>query len=351
MNSESLRVVTLGEIMLRLNSPGYERLLQSENLRATFGGAEANVAESLGNFGIDAAFVTVLPDNKLTDACISFLRSRNVDTSLILRGGQRIGVYYVETGANQRPSLVIYDRSHSSISEAKPEDFDWDKIFAGTNWFHITGITPAISQSAADLSLVAVKKAKEKGLTVSCDYNYRGKLWKYGKKAEEVMSEIVKFVDVGIANEEDCQLALGVTLPEKDLESDVTSGKLDPEKYQALCEKVLEKFPNLAIQAITLRRSYSASHNGWSACLHDRENFYMGPNYEITHLVDRVGGGDAFSGGLIYGLISGMEHEVALKFAIAASCLKHSIPGDANRVSVEEVNRLLGGDASGRVRR
>jgi len=351
MNLGHKRVVTLGEIMIRLNSPGFERLLQSENFKATFGGAEANVAESLANYGINSAFVTVLPDNKLTDACISFLRSRNVDTSLIMRGGERIGVYYVETGANQRPSLVIYDRSHSSISEAKPEAFNWEKIFHGAKWFHITGITPAISRSAAELSLIAVKKAKEKGITVSCDYNYRGNLWKYGKNAKEVMTEIVKFVDVGIANEEDCQLALGVTLPEKDLESDVTSGKLDPEKYKSLCEKVLEEFPNLAIQAITLRKSYSASHNGWSACLHDRENFYMGPNYEITHLVDRVGGGDAFSGGLIFGLVSGMAHGEALKFAVASSCLKQSIPGDANLVSVDEVMHLLGGDASGRVRR
>jgi 2-dehydro-3-deoxygluconokinase len=337
--------------MLRLKSPGYERLLQSALLEATFGGGEANVAESLANFGIDVAFVTALPNNAIADACISFLRSRAVDTSLIVRSGNRIGVYYVEAGANQRPSTVIYDRANSSIANAKSDSLNWEMIFSGASWFHITGITPAISQNAADLSLLAVKLAKEKRLTVSCDYNYRKNLWKYGKAAPDVMSEIVKYVDVGIANEEDCQLALGISFDEGDWQNDVTSGELNLDKYKALCEKVLDKYPNLKMQAITLRQSHSADHNGWSGCLHDRQQFYIGPHYEITDIVDRVGGGDAFAGGLIFGLISGMANQDALNFAVAASCLKHSIPGDTNRVSTEEVRKLLAGDASGRVQR
>lgn len=345
------RVITLGEIMLRLNSPGFERLLQSNIFEATFGGAEANVAVSLANYKIDVAFVTVLPSNAIADACIVFLQSRNIDTSLIVRSGERIGAYYVESGSNQRPSLVIYDRSNSSIANIKYEGFDWDKVFKGVNWLHITGITPAISQSAADLSLFALQTAKEKGITISCDYNYRGKLWKYGKNAIEIMTEIVKFVDVGIANEEDCQLALGITIPDENWESDIKRGSLNLEKYRVICEKVLEKYPNLKMQAITLRQSYNANHNGWSGCLHDRKQFIVGPHYDITHIVDRIGVGDAFSGGLIYGLISEMSHKDALSFAVASSCLKHSIPGDANRVSVDDVMQLLAGDVSGRVKR
>jgi 2-dehydro-3-deoxygluconokinase len=345
------RVITLGEIMLRLKSPGYERLLQSNFLEATFAGAEANVAVTLANFGIDAAYVTVIPENAISNACISFLRGLNVDTSLILRKGERIGVFYVEAGSNQRPSHVIYDRSDSAFSKANLNDFNWIEIFNGANWFHITGITPALSQKTADLTLFAVKKAKEMGLTVSCDYNYRKKLWRYGKSANEIMMKIVNYVDVGIANEEDCQLALGITANGESWQGMVSSGNINLEKYEALCLKVFDQFPNLKMQAITLRQSLSANHNGWSACLHDKQNFYVGPRFEITDIVDRIGGGDAFSGGLIFGLVSGMSHSKSLDFAVACSCLKHSIPGDVNRTSVEEVMSLLAGNSSGRIQR
>jgi len=351
MKADAKRVVTMGEIMLRLKSPGFERLFQSPFLEATFGGGEANVAASIANFGMDVALVTKLPQNPVGEACLAFLRSRAIDISLIARGGARLGIYFLETGANQRPSTVVYDRAGSSIAEAAQEDWDWDRVFEGADWFHITGITPAISRSAAELSLFAVQRAKAKGLTVSCDYNFRKNLWNYGRSAPEVMTELVKYVDVGIANEEDCQRSLGIGVEGEAWEKDVQSGTLDTGKYKSLCEKVLDAFPNLKIQAITLRHSLSANHNGWSACLHDRDSFIVGPNYDITHIVDRVGGGDAFSGGLIYGLASGMCHTDALNFAVAASCLKHSIPGDLNLVNVKEVNRLVGGDASGRVQR
>ncbi|GAB4581081.1 MAG: sugar kinase [Anaerolineales bacterium] len=347
----SPRIITLGEIMLRLKAPGFDRFFQSPLLEATFGGGESNVALSLANFGLNAAFVTALPKNPIADACIRFLRGYSVDTSLILRQGERMGIYFLEEGANQRPSNVVYDRSHSAIATAKPEDFDWGKILDGASWFHITGITPALSQSAADLSLAAVRAAKARGITISCDYNYRAKLWKYGKTAPEVMGELVKFVDVGIANEEDCQKSIGVTLTEGDWEHAVTSGVLDANRYRALSEKMFATFPNLKYQAITLRESFSASHNGWSACLYNGEAFYVSRRYEITDIVDRVGGGDSFAAGLIYGLVTGMGEEDALNFAAAASCLKHSISGDMNLVSVSEVKKLMGGDASGRVQR
>jgi 2-dehydro-3-deoxygluconokinase len=351
MSAEVNRVVTLGEIMLRLKSPGFERLLQSPVLEATFGGGEANVAASLANFGVEAAFVTVLPKNAIGDACLSFLNSRSIDTSLVVRGGERLGIYFLEAGSNQRPSVVVYDRAGAAIANLEPGELDWDAIFKGATWFHITGITPALSQRAADLSLAAVRKAKEHGLTVSCDYNFRKNLWKYGKKAPEVMTGIVSLVDVGIANEEDCQKALGINLDMGTSEKDIKAGTLAVDKYRALCEKVLEAFPNLKIQAITLRESFSADHNGWSGCLHDRRDFIAGPHYDIPNIVDRVGGGDAFAAGLIYGLLTGKSHADALDFAVAASCLKHSIPGDLNRVSVNDVNGLLAGDASGRVQR
>lgn len=346
------RVVTFGEVMLRLKPPGFERFFQSPMLEATFGGGEANVAMSLAHFGVDVAYVTVLPDNPIADACVGELRRAGVDTSLIVRGGDRMGIYFLEAGANQRPSKVIYDRTGSAIATAQPGTLDWDRIFKGTSWFHITGITPALSQSAANLSLEAVQKAKDKGLTVSCDYNYRSKLWKYGKSATDVMSEIVRFVDIGIANEEDCQRSLGISIEsDSDWKREVESGRLGTAGYRALSEKVLEVFPNLKKQAITLRESFSASHNGWSACLHNRDEFIAGTRYDITHIVDRVGGGDSFAAGLIYSLMKGMDDATALNFAAAASCLKHSIPGDYNRVSVAEVERLMRGKASGRVQR
>lgn len=342
----SQRVITFGEIMLRLKPPGFDRFFQVPYFEATFGGGEANVAISLANFGMNAAFVTVLPSNDIADACVTELRKFGVDTSLIKRGKGRMGIYFLEGGANQRASKVIYDRDNAAISLAKSGDIDWEKVFAGATWFHITGITPAISTSAAELSLEAVKKAKQLGLTVSCDFNYRKNLWKYGKTAIEIMSELVKYVDVGIANEEDCQKSLGITV-----DVAIEGGELDIEQYKALTKKVMDKYPQMKIIAITLRESKSADHNGWSACLYDGSDFYLSRKYEITDIVDRVGGGDSFAGGLIYGLGKYPGKEAALNFAVAASCLKHSINGDFNRVSVAEVEKLVEGDVSGRVQR
>jgi len=340
------RVVTFGEIMLRLKSPGNERFFQSPVLEATFGGGEANVAVSLANFGMDTAYVTVLPQNDIGDACVAEFRKFGVDTSFIQRGSGRMGIYFLEAGANQRPSKVIYDRAYSAIALAKPGDIDWKKVFEGRTWFHITGITPAINADTASLSIEAVKAAKEMGLMVSCDFNFRKKLWKYGKSAVEFMKELVKYVDVGIANEEDCQKSLGISV-----DVEVEKGELDTSQYEKLAKKVLDQFPQMKIIAITLRESRSADNNGWSACLHDRSNFYISHKYEITDIVDRVGGGDSFSAGLIYGLTRYEKNEDALNFAAAASCLKHSISGDFNRVSVSEVENLMGGDSSGRVQR
>lgn len=348
----SKRVVTFGEIMLRLKSPGYERLLQSPILEATFGGGEANVAISLAHFGVQATFVTVLPKNPVGDVCLADLRLNGVETTWISRGGERLGTYYLEAGANQRPSVVIYDRAGSSIATASPGSLNWNAIFDKADWFHFTGITPAISQSAADLTLEAVINAKEKGVTISCDYNYRKKLWKYGRSAPEVMLQIARYVDIGIANEEDCQKSLGIRVEKSGASGEaIESGELDSEHYRELCGKVLEKLPNLKKQAITLRESRSASQNGWSACLHNGKEFLLSQHYEITHIVDRVGAGDAFSAGLIYSLVTGMEDKKALEFAVAASCLKHSVLGDYNRVSVAEVEKLMKGEASGRVQR
>jgi len=338
--------VTFGEIMLRLKSPGHERFFQSPSLESTFGGGESNVAVALANYGLDAAFVTALPENDIAEACIREVRSFGVDVSNIRRSGSRIGVYFLEGGANQRPSKVVYDREHTAISECAPGDIDWRGIFDDAKWFHITGITPALTQSAADASLEAVKAAKEAGVTVSCDFNYRGKLWKYGKTAPEVMQDLVKYVDVGIANEEDCQKSLGISV-----DVDVHTGELDTTKYEALSQKVLEIYPDMSIIAITLRESRSADTNGWSACLRDSDGFKLSRHYEITDIIDRVGGGDSFASGLIAGLAMHEDRQQALEFAVAASCLKHSISGDFNRVSVSEVQNLMGGDASGRVQR
>jgi len=339
-------VVTFGEIMLRLAPPGFERFLQTSQFVATFGGGEANVAVAVAQFGLPARYVTVLPpDNPVVDAFAGELRRFGVEPSIVRRKG-RFGIYFVETGANQRPSKVVYDREYSAIATARPGDVDWDKAFDGANWFHVTGITPALSQSAADLAFEAVERARAKGLTVSCDLNYRKNLWKYGKTAQEVMSELFRHVDVGIANEEDCQAALGLHV-----EADVHSGKLQPEQYQKLAETVLDRYPGLRVMAITLRESKSASHNGWSACLHDRREFLVSQYYDITHIVDRVGGGDSFAGGLIYGLLALPGHREALEFAVAASALKHSVYGDFARITAAEVDSLLKGGGSGRVQR
>ena len=341
-----MKILTFGEIMLRLKAPGHERFFQSPMLEATFGGGEANVAVSLANYGMDAEFLTVLPKNDIADACIRELRYFGVDTKKIVCGDGRMGIYYLEGGANQLPSKVVYDRAYSSIAMAKPGDIDWDRAFEGVAWFHITGITPAISESAMELSLESVKEAKKRNITVSCDLNYRKNLWKYGRKASKVMRELAKYVDVAIANEEDVQKSLEITV-----DVNVESGELDREKYRALGNKVLEAYPNMKCIAITLRESHSADWNGWAACLNDGKDFYVSKKYEIRDIIDRVGGGDSFAGGLIYGLNQYEDKQSALEFAVAASCLKHSVIGDFNRVGVSDVEKLMGGDGTGRVQR
>jgi len=340
------KYVTFGEVMLRLKSPHHEKLFQSPRLEATFGGGEANVAVSLANYGLYAQFVSALPDNDIADACIRQIRGFGVDTTNIVRRDGRVGIYFLEGGANQRSSNVIYDRAESSIALMEKGEIDWDEIFADAEWFHISGITPAISKKAKELSLEAVKKAQKHNVTVSCDFNFRKKLWKYGESAVDVMNELVKYVDVGIANEEDCQKSLGIHV-----DVDVESGSLDTDKYKMLGDKVLDTFPNLKMIAITLRESKSADINGWGACLNDRKKFYLSRRYMINDIIDRVGGGDSFAGGIIYGLNSYEDKQEALEFAVAASCLKHSINGDFNRVKKAEVEKLMKGDGSGRVSR
>lgn len=341
-----MKVLTFGEIMLRLCAPNHERLLQSNMMEATFGGGEANVAVSLANYGMDAQFCTILPNNTIGEECIKELRKFGVDTTKIKQVEGRMGIYFIEPGANQLPSKTIYDRADSAIAKAKVGDIDWDKVFEGVDWFHITGITPAISESAMELSLQAVKIAKQKGVTVSCDLNYRKNLWKYGKKASEVMRQMANYVDVAIANEEDVQKSLDITI-----DVNVESGQLDREKYKELGNKVLAAYPNMKMIAITLRESHSADYNGWAACLNDGKDFYVSKKYEIRDIIDRVGGGDSFAGGLIYGLNNYETKQDALEFAVAASCLKHSIIGDFNRVSKTDVEKLMSGDGTGRVQR
>lgn len=341
-----MKVLTFGEIMLRLKAPGHERYFQSPVLEASYGGGEANVAISLANYGMKVYYLTVLPANIIGDECIKELRRFGVGVDKIQRGPGRMGIYFLENGANQLPSKVVYDRNYSAIALAKLDDIDWDRAFEGIGWFHITGITPAISQSAMELSLESVKIAKAKKITVSCDLNYRKNLWKYGKKATDIMCGMAKYVDVAIANEEDCQKSLGINM-----NVNVESGELDIAKYKTLSKMVLEAYPNMKLVAITLRESKSADSNGWAACLNDRERFYLSRRYEISDIIDRVGGGDSFAGGLIYGLVNYDDKQSALEFAVAASCLKHSIVGDFNRVSVDDVKKLMGGDASGRVQR
>ena len=340
------KIITFGEILLRLKSPGFERLFQTPNLEATFGGAEANVAVSLAQFGMNAAFVTVLPKNEIANASIMELNKYGVDTSSIQFGEGRVGIYFLETGANQRPSKVVYDRSGSSIALATSEKLDWNEIFKNAEWFHISGITPALSKSAANLSIQAVKIAKEKGLTVSCDLNFRAKLWKYGISAQEIMGEIIKYTDICIANEEDIQKALGINFdkidgPEKDFSA----------RYQILSEELLKRFTNIQVTAITLRESKTANYNDWSACMHDTENFFISRRYSVYDIVDRIGSGDSFVAGLIYGLNHYDNKQDALEFATAASCFKHSIIGDFNRVSISEVQAIMSGNVSGRVQR
>jgi len=340
----SKKVVTFGEIMLRLSPPDYKRFIQADSLDVTYGGGEANVAVSLANFGLDSYYVTKLPNNPLGDAALNHLRRFGVKTDYIVRGGDKLGIYFLEIGAAQRPSKVIYDRAGSSIAKAKIGDFDWDEIFKDTEWFHFTGITPALSDSAAELTLEAVKKAKKNNVKVSCDLNYRGKLWS-PEKANKVMTQLMEYVDIALGNEEDAEKIFGIKAPK----SDVVSGKLSEEGYRFVAKELIKRF-NFNLTAITLRESYSASDNGWSALIYDGKKFYTSTKYKI-HIVDRVGGGDAFAGGLIYSLINGKEIKEALEFATAASCLKHTIPGDFNMVGVDEVKSLQEGNVSGRVQR
>ena len=340
------RVITFGEVMLRLKSPAHERFFQSPTLEATFGGGEANVAVGLARLGLNAAFVSAIPVNPIGDACIAELHKHGVDTSLIVRQGDRLGIYFLEAGANQRPSVVVYDRAHSAISEAKVGDIDWNTVFDGAAWFHVTGITPAISLSTSELVLEAVKSARDKGVTISCDLNFRKKLWKYGKSAPEVMGELVKYVDIAVGNEEDCQKSLGINV-----DVDVESGTLQTEKYRELTNKVLATYPNLKKIAITMRESHSADYNGWSATLNNRGEFLVSQKYEIHDIVDRVGGGDSFAVGLIYGLNMLETDQEALNFAVATSCLKHSIPGDLPLLTLKDVQSLLTSGGSGRVQR
>ncbi len=340
-------IATFGEVMLRLSPPGFERFLQSPQFVATFGGGEANVAISVAQFGAKARYVTVLPENNpLADAFLGELRRFDVDGSRIARGPGRMGIYFVEMGASQRPSKVLYDRHGSALSNAKSGAIDWGSALQDVTWFHVSGITPAISASAAELTLEGLRRAREMGVQISCDLNFRKNLWKWGKLAHEVMPEVIKLSDLCIANEEDCQQCLNIHV---DIE--VESGNLEREKYAELSERVLATYPNLKILAITLRESKSASHNGWSACLYTGKDFLVSRHYEITHIVDRVGGGDSFAAGLIYGLIHLPSPADALEFAAAASCLKHSVPGDFNRVTAEEVQALVEGGGSGRVER
>jgi 2-dehydro-3-deoxygluconokinase len=341
------RVITFGEIMLRLAPKGYYRFVQAAAYGATYGGGEANVAVSLAGFGLDAAFVTKLPKHEIGQAAVNSLRSLGVDTSRIVRGGNRVGIYFLEKGASQRPSKVIYDRAHSAIAEAAAADFDWNAIFsAGTkaDWFHFTGITPALSDSAATITLEACKAAKAKGLTVSCDLNYRKNLWSR-EKAGEVMGKLMEYVDLCIANEEDAADVFGIRAED----SDVASGKISHEGYKEVAAALMKRFGFTQV-AITLRESLSANDNNWAAMLWDGKDCYFSKKYAVR-IVDRVGGGDSFGAGLIYGSLEGMPPQERLEFAVAASCLKHSIEGDFNMVSVEEVKKLAAGDASGRVQR
>jgi 2-dehydro-3-deoxygluconokinase len=338
------KIICFGEIMLRLSPPGYLRFTQAGSFDVFYGGGEANVCVSLANYGMDAAFVTKVPDNPIGQSALNDLRRYGVDTSLIAKGGKRLGIYFLEKGASQRPSKVVYDRAGSSISEADAEDFDWNKIFEGVEWFHFTGITPALGDNVAGLTKEALKVAKAKGITVSCDLNYRKNLWS-PQKAGQVMSELMEYVDICIANEEDSEKVFGI----KAGDTDITGGKLSHEGYKEVAVKLMEKFGFKKV-AITLRGSISASDNNWAAMLYDGNGFYFSKSYPV-HIVDRVGGGDSFGGGLIYSIMSNFDMQDTIEFATAASCLKHSVEGDFNQVSVNEVKALMQGDGSGRVQR
>ena len=342
------KVVTFGEIMLRLSPPGFKRFSQTYQLDIVYGGGESNVAVSLANFGLDSSFVSRIPENDIGECAVMELRKRNVNTNFILREGERLGIYFLETGAVSRGSKVIYDRANSGMATIGAGMIDWKTIFKDADWFHWTGITPALSQGAADACLEAIKVANEMGVTVSTDLNYRKKLWKYGKEPSDIMPDLVAGCDVILGNEEDAEKHFGLH-PEG---VDVThGGSVDGKAYLSVLKQLQHKFPRAKKFITTLRGSISASHNSWTGVLYDGENLFEAPSYEITHIVDRVGGGDSFMAGLIYGLLTFEDDQQALDFAVAASCLKHTIKGDANLVSVDEVEKLMGGDASGRVSR
>lgn len=343
------KVVTFGEIMLRLATPGYQRFIQSNSLNATFGGGEANVAVSLSNYGIPTDFVTRLPKNDIAEWCISDLRKYNVGVSNILRGGDRVGIYFLETGAVARASKVVYDRANSAIADIKPGMVDWKEIFKDAQWFHWTGITPALSQGAADACLEAIKVANEMGVTVSTDLNYRKNLWKYGKTASEIMPALVEGCDIILGNEEDAEKVFGIKPEGFDVAH--TGGEVNAAEFESVCTQLMKRFPRAKKVIVTLRGSINANHNTWGGCLYS-DKLYQSKRYDITHIVDRVGGGDSFMGGLIYGLISyPSDDQKALEFAVAASCLKHTVYGDFNLVTVPEVENLMKGDGSGRVSR
>lgn len=344
------KIVTFGEIMLRLATPGYLRFSQTNELSATFGGGEANVAVSLANYGMDAEFVTRLPENDIAAACVKDLHKHGVKTDHIVYGGDRMGIYFLETGAVARASKVVYDRAHSAISEIKPGMIDWEQVLAGADWFHWTGITPAISQGAADVCLEAIQTANRLGIPVSCDLNYRKNLWKYGKKASEVMPDLVAGCDIILGNEEDAEKVFGIKPEGFDVTA--TAGEVNAAEFESVCTQLMQRFPRARKVIITLRGSINANHNTWGGVLYDGKQLFQSPRYDITHIVDRVGGGDSFMGGLIYGLLTyPQDDQLALNFAVAASCLKHTIYGDYNEVTVKEVESLMKGDGSGRVSR
>lgn len=339
-----MRVVTFGEIMLRLAPNGYYRFFQDDQLQATFGGGEANVAISLANFGIDNVYVTKLPKHAIGQAAVNSLRYFGIDTSHIVRGGDRIGIYYLEKGASQRSSVCIYDRAHSAIQEAQPDEFDWDEIFKGADWFHFTGITPALGPNMAEACRDACKAAKRLGIKISCDLNYRSKLWSH-EQAREAMTELCRYVDVCVSNEEDAKVVFGIAADN----TDIYSGKLNKEGYKSVARQLADRFGFEKV-AITLRTSMSASVNNWAGMLYDGKDYYFSKEYNL-HIVDRVGGGDSFCAGLIYSALTGKDSQSAVEFAVAASALKHTIEGDFNRVTTEEVEKLAGGDSSGRIQR
>ena len=344
------KIVTFGEIMLRLATPGYLRFSQTNELNATFGGGEANVAVSLANYGMEAEFVTRLPENDIAAACVKDLHKHGVKTDHIVYGGDRMGIYFLETGAVARASKVVYDRAHSAISEIKPGMIDWEQVLAGADWFHWTGITPAISQGAADVCLEAIQTANRLGIPVSCDLNYRKNLWKYGKKASEVMPDLVAGCDIILGNEEDAEKVFGIKPEGFDVTA--TAGEVNAAEFESVCTQLMQRFTRARKVIITLRGSINANHNTWGGVLYDGKQLFQSPRYDITHIVDRVGGGDSFMGGLIYGLLTyPQDDQLALNFAVAASCLKHTIYGDYNEVTVKEVENLMKGDGSGRVSR